>query len=120
MTTITWRIFWIPEWVAPGPATAEGRCETTSAAVAAIASPSRISQRPKRPQSLPAGRASSIGSLAMSERLLRVPGVVLVSVAAAMWGLDGLIRKPLADSTSAYTIVFGEHVVLVLVTLPLL
>jgi drug/metabolite transporter (DMT)-like permease len=37
-----------------------------------------------------------------------------------MWGLDGLIRKPLSDSTTAYTIVFGEHVVLVLLTLPLL
>jgi DME family drug/metabolite transporter len=53
-------------------------------------------------------------------RLDRFPGVVLVSVAAAMWGLDGLIRKPLAHSTSATTIVFGEHVVLVLLTLPLL
>ena len=52
--------------------------------------------------------------------LNRVPGVVLVSLAAAMWGLDGLIRKPLSDSTSAYTIVFGEHVVLVALTLPLL
>lgn len=50
----------------------------------------------------------------------RVPGVVLVSLAAAMWGLDGLIRKPLSDTTSAYTIVFGEHVVLVALTLPLL
>ena len=49
-----------------------------------------------------------------------MPGVVLVSIAAAMWGLDGLIRKPLSDSTSAYTIVFGEHVVLVALTLPLL
>jgi DME family drug/metabolite transporter len=37
-----------------------------------------------------------------------------------MWGLDGLIRKPLSSSTTAYTIVFGEHVVLVLLTLPLL
>jgi drug/metabolite transporter, DME family len=56
----------------------------------------------------------------VAERLSRVPGVVLVSVAAAMWGLDGLIRKPLSQSTSPYTIVFGEHVVLVLLTLPLL
>src|SRR5829696_6624396 len=56
----------------------------------------------------------------MLSRLARVPGVVLVSIAAAMWGLDGLIRKPLSDSTSAFTIVFGEHVVLVLLTLPLL
>src|SRR5690242_14551851 len=53
-------------------------------------------------------------------RLNSIPGVVLVSIAAVMWGLDGLIRKPLSDSTSAYTIVFGEHVVLVLLTLPLL
>ena len=56
----------------------------------------------------------------MPRRLETVPGVVLVSVAAAMWGLDGLIRKPLSSSTSAYTIVFGEHVVLVALTLPLL
>ncbi|HEY8843096.1 MAG TPA: DMT family transporter [Gaiellaceae bacterium] len=56
----------------------------------------------------------------MRRRLDSVPGVVLVSVAAAMWGLDGLIRKPLSSSTSAYTIVFGEHVVLVALTLPLL
>lgn len=56
----------------------------------------------------------------MPRRLDTVPGVVLVSIAAAMWGLDGLIRKPLAETTSPYTIVFGEHVVLVLLTLPLL
>src|SRR6266487_1205340 len=56
----------------------------------------------------------------MVRSLERVPGVVLVSVAAIMWGLDGLIRKPLSSSTTAYTIVFGEHVVLVLLTLPLL
>jgi DME family drug/metabolite transporter len=56
----------------------------------------------------------------MARRLDTVPGVVLVSIAAVMWGLDGLIRKPLAHSTTAYTIVFGEHVVLVALTLPLL
>jgi drug/metabolite transporter, DME family len=56
----------------------------------------------------------------MLRRLDRVPGVALVSLAAAMWGLDGLIRRPLSDSTSAFTIVFGEHVVLVALTLPLL
>jgi drug/metabolite transporter (DMT)-like permease len=52
--------------------------------------------------------------------LARFPGVLLISVAAAMWGTDALFRKPLAQSTSATTIVFGEHVVLVLVTLPFL
>jgi drug/metabolite transporter (DMT)-like permease len=41
-------------------------------------------------------------------------------VAAALWGTDALLRRPLAHSTSAATIVFGEHLVLVAVTLPLL
>jgi DME family drug/metabolite transporter len=50
----------------------------------------------------------------------RVPGPLLISLAAAMWGTDALFRRPLAQSTSAATIVFGEHVVLVAVTLPLL
>jgi DME family drug/metabolite transporter len=54
------------------------------------------------------------------KRLANAPGVVLVSIAATMWGLDGLIRKPLAHSTTPATIVFGEHVVLVALTLPLL
>jgi DME family drug/metabolite transporter len=53
-------------------------------------------------------------------RLAAVPGVVLISVAAVMWGLDGLIRKPLLLATPATTLVFGEHVVLVACTLPLL
>jgi DME family drug/metabolite transporter len=56
----------------------------------------------------------------MARSLDRIPGIVLVSVAATMWGLDGLIRKPLSSSTTAYTIVFGEHVLLVALTLPLL
>ena len=60
------------------------------------------------------------GTLDEMKRLSTIPGVVLVSIAAAMWGLDGLIRKPLSHSTSPATIVFGEHVVLVALTLPLL
>jgi len=56
----------------------------------------------------------------MARRLDSVPGVVLISVAAVMWGLDGLIRKPLSATTSPYTIVFGEHVFLVAVTITLL
>src|SRR2546423_7368474 len=54
------------------------------------------------------------------KRLNAVPGVLLVAIAAALWGLDPILRKPLASSTSATTIVFGEHVILVLLTLPLL
>jgi drug/metabolite transporter (DMT)-like permease len=56
----------------------------------------------------------------MTRRLNAVPGVLLVAIAAALWGLDPILRKPLASSTSATTIVFGEHVVLVALTLPLL
>jgi drug/metabolite transporter (DMT)-like permease len=56
----------------------------------------------------------------MVRRLNAIPGVVLVAVAATMWGTDALFRRPLAQSTSATTIVFGEHVVLVALTLPLL
>ena len=44
----------------------------------------------------------------------------LVAVAAALWGLDAWIRQPLAQSTTPATIVFGEHVVLVALTLPFL
>jgi drug/metabolite transporter (DMT)-like permease len=53
-------------------------------------------------------------------RLLAVPGVVLIAIAAAMWGTDPIIRKTMSFSTQATTIVFGEHVVLVALTLPLL
>jgi DME family drug/metabolite transporter len=56
----------------------------------------------------------------VSRRLAAVPGVTLVALAAAMWGTDALFRRPLAQSTSAGTIVFGEHVLLVAITLPLL
>lgn len=56
----------------------------------------------------------------MRARLLAVPGVVMIAVAAAMWGTDPIIRKTMHASTSATTIVFGEHVVLVALTLPLL
>ena len=47
-------------------------------------------------------------------------GIVLVAVAAALWGLDAWIRAPLAQTTDVATIVFGEHLVLVLLTLPFL
>ena len=47
-------------------------------------------------------------------------GVVAVAVAAGLWGMDALIRNPLANSTQAATIVFGEHVLLVLIFLPII
>jgi drug/metabolite transporter (DMT)-like permease len=55
----------------------------------------------------------------MSSRLAAVPGVLLIALAAAMWGTDPLLRKSIL-SVPASTIVFGEHVVLVVLTLPLL
>ena len=55
----------------------------------------------------------------MRARFVAAPGALLVACAAALWGSDALLRQPLADSTAAATIVFGEHVVLVLLALPL-
>jgi drug/metabolite transporter, DME family len=56
----------------------------------------------------------------MRRRVAAIPGVVLIAVAAAMWGTDPIIRKTMSGTTSATTIVFGEHVILVLCTLPFL
>src|SRR5437763_14205649 len=56
----------------------------------------------------------------MRLRLAAVPGVVLVAVAAAMWGTDPIIRKTMSFTTSATTIVFGEHVILAALRLPFL
>jgi drug/metabolite transporter (DMT)-like permease len=56
----------------------------------------------------------------VNARLMALPGVVLVAIAAAMWGFDPIIRKPLSHTTTATTIVFLEHVLLVLLTLPFL
>jgi drug/metabolite transporter (DMT)-like permease len=47
-------------------------------------------------------------------------GVIAVAVAAGLWGTDALLRRPLAQATEPATIVFGEHVVLVLVLLPII
>jgi hypothetical protein len=55
----------------------------------------------------------------MRLKLAAIPGVVLIAVAAAMWGTDPLLRKSIL-SVPASTIVFGEHVILVALTLPLL
>jgi drug/metabolite transporter (DMT)-like permease len=54
------------------------------------------------------------------KRLTTIPGVVLIALAAAMWGTDPILRKPLGHTTTSTTIVFGEHVILVVLTLPLL
>jgi DME family drug/metabolite transporter len=49
----------------------------------------------------------------------RSTGIVLVAVAASLWGFDQWIRASLSGAVTPATLVFGEHVVLVLLTLPL-
>jgi DME family drug/metabolite transporter len=63
-------------------------------------------------------RVDSLGGM-LRRRTLAL-GPLFVAVAAALWGADALLRRPLAQSTTAATIVFGEHIVLVAATLPFL
>jgi drug/metabolite transporter (DMT)-like permease len=50
----------------------------------------------------------------------RSAGVALVAGGAAIWGLDGVIRAPLVQTWSSWTIVFYEHLLLTLVVAPFL
>lgn len=47
-------------------------------------------------------------------------GFLLVAAGAALWGTDGLFRRSLAFEMPAPKVVFWEHLILVVVTLPLL
>ena len=42
----------------------------------------------------------------------------LVALAAALWGTDGLLRKPLSGELPASTVVLWEHLIIVLALLP--
>lgn len=44
----------------------------------------------------------------------------LVAIGAALWGTDAIFRQSLAQQVSASTLVFAEHLVLVIVLLPFL
>lgn len=44
----------------------------------------------------------------------------LVAIAAALWGTDGLLRQPLAQALPAATVVFWEHLIVVVVLIPFL
>lgn len=48
------------------------------------------------------------------------PGILLVALGAALWGTDGLFRQGLAFELPAPVVVFWEHVILVVVTVPFL
>jgi drug/metabolite transporter, DME family len=45
---------------------------------------------------------------------------LIVALAAALWGTDGLLRVPLADALPAATVVFWEHLIAVVVLVPFL
>ncbi len=47
-------------------------------------------------------------------------GFLLVAAGAALWGTDGLFRRTLAFEMPAPVVVFWEHLILVVVTLPFL
>lgn len=49
-----------------------------------------------------------------------LPGFLLVAIGAALWGTDALFRWALAFELSAPIVVFWEHLILVVVTSPLL
>lgn len=53
-------------------------------------------------------------------RTATLGGPLAVACAAALWGTDALFRVPLSEGHPAATIVFLEHVILVLCVLPLL
>jgi drug/metabolite transporter (DMT)-like permease len=58
----------------------------------------------------------------VAERTSTGPGdrTWLVACAAALWGTDGLLRKPLADALPAASVVFWEHLIVVLLLVPFL
>lgn len=51
-------------------------------------------------------------------RSIRAPGFALVAVAAAIWGSDAIFRRGLALELPASVVVFLEHAILVVLTLP--
>jgi drug/metabolite transporter (DMT)-like permease len=53
-------------------------------------------------------------------RPLRVNGVWLVALAAAMWGMESVVRLPLLQSLSSIQVVFLEHMLLSLYAMPVL
>lgn len=56
----------------------------------------------------------------VTDRRGRVDRTWLVALAAATWGVDGLLRKPLSGHLAPATLVFAEHALALVVLLPLL
>jgi drug/metabolite transporter (DMT)-like permease len=47
-------------------------------------------------------------------------GVLLIAAGASLWGIDGVLRKPLTTEWSAWTIVLYEHAILTCAVAPIL
>src|SRR4028118_110570 len=58
------------------------------------------------------GHAGSFGGVGLGM------GVLLVTLGAALWGTDGVLRVPLLREMSPAAIVLGEHVILLLYSVP--
>jgi drug/metabolite transporter (DMT)-like permease len=58
------------------------------------------------------GHAGSFGGVGLGT------GVLLVALGAALWGTDGVLRVPLLREMSPAAIVLGEHVILLLYSVP--
>lgn len=69
-------------------------------------------------QSSDDGRTNAPDVSSSRTRAIPIDGIWLVVLGAALWGSDALFRLPLTEQVSSTTIVFAEHIVLVLVTLP--
>jgi drug/metabolite transporter (DMT)-like permease len=54
----------------------------------------------------------------LQHRWLALPGVLLVAIGSGLWGTDGLFRRGLALELPPATVVFWEHLILVVVTAP--
>jgi drug/metabolite transporter (DMT)-like permease len=47
-------------------------------------------------------------------------GVLLIAAGASLWGVDGVLRKPLTGQWSSWTIVLYEHAILTIAVAPIL
>jgi len=62
----------------------------------------------------------SRGAKTLKGSLRGLPGFILVAAGAALWGSDALLRSGLAHELPASTVVLVEHIILVVLTGPIL
>ena len=56
----------------------------------------------------------------LQRKWIALPGLLLVALGAGLLGTDGLFRRGLALELPAATVVFWEHLILVVITAPLI